>query len=110
MANDTMVAGGPHIRTARAEVDKALAARPRADGHTLSAASHALSAARDEMTLRQRETGATPESRRRLEHVNAAISVVLGAHFPLGEVPWQELEKVRDWLAGLADDEGDHGR
>ena len=32
------------------------------------------------MALRQRETGATSETRRQIEHVNAAISVVLGAH------------------------------
>ena len=107
MANDTAVAGSTHIRSALAEVDKALAARPHTDGHIFSVAAHALAAARDDMTLRQRETGSTAETRRRIEHVNAAISVVLGAHFPLGEVPWQELEKARDWLAGLIGDEGD---
>src|SRR3954471_4019515 len=92
-------------RSALAELDKALAAKPKVDGHTLSAAAHNLSLLRDSIAERQREQGQTPDSRRRLEHVNAVISVVLGVHFPLGSVPWDELEKARGWLAKLADDE-----
>jgi hypothetical protein len=86
---------------ALAELDKALAAKPEVDGHVFSAAAHFLSLHRDGMAARQRETGATSESRRSLEHVNAVISVVLGAHFPLGSVPWTELEKARGWLIEL---------
>ena len=56
------------------------------------------------MAARQRKLGQNPDSRRRLEHVNAIISVVLGTHFPLGSVPWDELEKARNWLAKLADE------
>jgi hypothetical protein len=92
-------------RTALAELDKALAAKPRVDGHTLSAVAHSLSLLRDSIAMRQREVGQTQDSRRRLEHVNAVISVVLGVHFPLGSVPWDELEKARDWLSRLADEE-----
>lgn len=92
-------------RTALAELDKALAAKPRVDGHTLSAATHHLSLLRDSIAVRQREVGQTPDSRRRLEHVNAVVSVVLGVHFPLGSIPWDELEKARGWLATLAGEE-----
>jgi hypothetical protein len=92
-------------RTALAELDKALAAKPTVDGHILSAAVSNLSALRDSIAMHQRKLGQTPNSRRRLEHVNAVISVVLGVHFPLGSVPWDELEKARDWLAKVADDE-----
>jgi hypothetical protein len=92
-------------RTALAELDTALAAKPRADGHALSAAAHNLALLRDSIAVRQRELGPTPDSRRRLEHVNAVISVVLGVHFPLGDVPWDELKKARGWLATLADEE-----
>jgi hypothetical protein len=91
-------------RAALAEVDRALAAKPRADGHALSAAAHNLSLLRDSIAVRQRELGPTPDSRRHLEHVNAVISVVLGVHFPLGDLPWDELAKARDWLARLADE------
>jgi hypothetical protein len=34
--------------------------------------------------------------------VNAAISVIVGGQFPLGSVPWPEIEKVRNDLATLA--------
>jgi hypothetical protein len=87
---------------ALAIIDKVLETKPHVEGHELSTAAHVLSQLRDGMASRQREAGATPDSRRRLEHVNAVISVVLGVHFPLGSVPWDELEKARDWLAGLA--------
>jgi hypothetical protein len=96
-------------RTALAQLGKALAAQPRVDGHALSAAAHSLSRLRDSIAVRQREVGQTPDSRRRLKHVNAVISVVLGVHFPLGSVPWDELEKARGWLATLADEESGQG-
>jgi hypothetical protein len=90
---------------ALAEIDKALAGKPRIDGHALSAAAHHLSVLRNGMAEEQREHGETQEARRRLEHVNAVISVVLGVHFPLGSTPWPELEKARDWLVNLTDEE-----
>ncbi len=99
MANDIQSA-----HAALAELDKALAAKPEVDGHIFSRAAHELSSLRDGMASRQREVGATANSRRRLEHVNAVISVVLGAHFPLGSVPWEELQKARNWLAKLTDE------
>jgi hypothetical protein len=91
----------PHLQAALHELDKALAAKPHVDGHTFSIAAHELSLLRDGMAARQRQTGPTASSRRRLEHVNAVISVVLGVHFPLGSVPWDELQKARDWLAAV---------
>lgn len=43
----------------------------------------------------------TPESRRRLEHMNSVLTVVLGGHCPLGSSSWEEIEKVRTWLKNL---------
>ena len=95
----------PSARAALDELDKALADKPHLEGHTFSAAAHELSLLRDRIAARQRERGATPESRRRLEHVNAVISVVLAGHFPLGSVSWPDLDKSREWLAKLVVDE-----
>jgi hypothetical protein len=100
------VANEAIARPALDKLDKALAAKPHPDAHAFSAAAHELSLLRDRMAAHQREIGATVDSRRRLEHVNAVISVVLAGHFPLGSVPWPELEKARDWLAKLADEAG----
>jgi len=46
-------------------------------------------------------------SRVRLGKVNALISVVLAGHFPLGSVPWPELERARGVLAEITS--GQHG-
>jgi hypothetical protein len=94
---------------ALAELNKALREKPHLEGHTLSMAAHELSLLRDRIAGQQDEAGADPDSLRQLEHVNAAISVVMGAHFPLGNIPWAELEKARDWLAALADDPAGKG-
>ncbi len=87
-------------REALAELDRALAAKPHAEGHTFSMAALHLSQLRDRMAAERRTDAA---GRRRLEHVNAVISVVLAGHFPLGAVPWAELEKARGWLADLVE-------
>jgi hypothetical protein len=99
------VTGESHARIALAELDKVLSAKPHVDGPMLSVAVHELSLLRNMMATRQHKVGATTDTRRRLEHVNAVISVVLGVHFPLGSVPWAELEKARGWLAKLIDDD-----
>ena len=88
------------------ELDRALAARPHAEGHTFSEAAVKLCLLRDQLAAGQRQAGATARTRQRLEHVNAVISVVLAGHFPLGSVPWPELEKARAWLADLVSDGG----
>jgi len=38
---------------------------------------------------------------KRLGHLNAVISVVMGVQFPLGDPPWGKLENARRWLAEL---------
>ena len=90
-----------HLDAAAAAIDQALAERPEGDGALFSQAAVHLSAARDLMAKAQRAHGATDASRRALEHVNAVISIVLACHFPLGGIPWDELEKCRAWLGRI---------
>jgi hypothetical protein len=92
------------LREALVSIDQALAERPQGDGALFSSAALHLSAARDSIAAQQRIDGSTTESRRRLEHVNAVISVVLACRFPLGAIPWSELEKGRAWLKDLTGD------
>ena len=91
------------LREALCAIDQALAEKPEGDGALFSSAALHLSAARDAIAAHQRAHGATPESRRRLEHVNAVISVVLACRFPLGAIQWGELEKGRAWLKDLSE-------
>ena len=90
------------LREALAAVDQALAERPHKEGHTFSAAARHLCAIRDALLDQAPSDG----RRRQLDHVNAVISVVLAGHFPLGAVPWRELELARGWLAELSAGEG----
>ncbi len=92
------------LHQALAAVDQALAERPHKEGHTFSAATRHLCALRDAMLEQRRNQPWPHQSQRQLDHVNAVISIVLAGHFPLGAVPWQELELARNWLADLARD------
>lgn len=91
------MAEGQAGRDALRHIDKALADRPKRDGATLKAALQALATFRDHLVARHRADGGArfPPT---LEHVNAVISVVMAAEFPIGEVQWAELEKARGWL------------
>jgi formate dehydrogenase major subunit len=82
-------------------IDALLADKPDKVGHDFSEATRRLCAWRDQFIQRWRQTH-SDEDRRNLERVNAAISVVVGGQFPLGSVPWTEIEKVRGDLADLA--------
>ena len=99
-ASDAGVKDGPGRKALR-HIDQALAEKPKKNDHALSAATLCLTEFRDQMIGQRREYGAASHSDERLEEVNAVISVVMGLHFPLGDPPWQELEKARGWLVKL---------
>ncbi|GJE41537.1 hypothetical protein [Methylobacterium soli] len=87
-------------RRALAALDRVLAQRPQKDDHGFSQATQCLSAFRDELIGAHRRQACTREQ---LVHLNGVISVVLAGHFPLGDVPWGELDKARDWLKALVE-------
>lgn len=86
---------------ALAAMDRILAHRPRKDGHDFSEATSSLCELRDRLIRRQGNADSSPRERERLERLNAVISVVVGGHFPLGAIPWDEIEKARAWMADL---------
>lgn len=79
-------------------IDKVLSEKPDRVGHDFSEATRYLSAYRDELVSTFRRTSAEAD-RKRLEQVNSVISVIVGGHYPLGPVPWPEIEKARALLA-----------
>jgi hypothetical protein len=91
-------------RRALEELHRAMVNRPRTDGHAFSESARHLSLLRDGLARQQRRQGPTAVSRKRLEHVNAIISVVLAGHFPLGAIPWDELDKARAWLTDITNE------
>ncbi|HEV7440112.1 MAG TPA: hypothetical protein VGN94_10890 [Methylobacterium sp.] len=86
--------------TALAALDRVLARRPEKDDHGFSQATMCLSAFRNTLISGHRRQACTRE---RLVHLNGVISVVLAGHFPLGDVPWGELDKAREWLNALVE-------
>jgi hypothetical protein len=97
------VASSAPGRKALEHIDQVLAERPKKNDHVLSQATMCLSEFRDRLVSDLRLAGITPAQRKQLDHVNAVITVVLGIHFPLGEIPWTELEKARAWLAEVVE-------
>lgn len=91
---------------ALAAIDQVLADRPDKVGHDFSAATRHLAVWRDWLAERWRHSGA-PHDRRALERVNAALSVLLGGQFPLGQVPWPEIARIRQDASELANADGD---
>ena len=82
---------------ALAALDDALRQQPHADPVAFGAAARNLVALRDQVC----DERAGPLRRKRLNHVNAALSMVLAGLFPLGPVPWHEIEAARTWLADV---------
>lgn len=72
-------------------------------GNDFSETTRLLCGWRDILIQAQRREGPTPASRARLQALNGVLSAVLGGHFPLGDIPWPQVEKARDVLAGLLD-------
>jgi formate dehydrogenase major subunit len=87
-------------------IDRVLADRPNKVGHDFSGATRHLAIWRDILAHRWRQSAAERD-RRALDKVNAALSVILGGQFPLGEVPWPEIERVREDLRDLVNAEVD---
>jgi hypothetical protein len=90
--------------SALAALDKVLAQKPHKDDHGLSATMQCLTRFRDEVIAVQRTRPCTHAERQTLARLNSVIGVVFAAHFPLGTVPWGEVEKARGWLADLAEE------
>lgn len=88
-------------RAALGKIDEVIAKRPEKDDYVLSDATQDLCRYRDTLIEDVRRPRSGARERERLEHVNGVLTVVFGTHFTLGETPWDELSKARDWLAAL---------
>ena len=81
-------------------LDKVIADKPHKVGADFSATTRHLCAYRDALIAQCRVPGdeETHPVRERLGRVNAVISTVLAGHFPLGPIPWAEIETAREQL------------
>ena len=90
-------------KTALDALDAVIADKPRKAGHDFTAATKHLTRFRDELITRHRAAGdgERHEVRAQLTRVNAVISTVLAGHFPIGPIPWPEIEKARAMFAEI---------
>jgi len=95
------VANDVHAAALQA-IDRLLAERPEKVGPDFAEATRRLVALRDAQIERVRFGTAGPEQRR-LAAINAVLSVVIGGHFPLGGIPWPQIEKAREVLARVSE-------
>lgn len=86
-------------REALEALNEAIGDAPRRNGHAFSRAATCLSAYREELIAQHGLQGEA--NRQRLSRVNAVLSLVLAGHFPLGDAPWDDIKKGRDWLSEL---------
>ena len=91
-------------RKALQHVARILEQRPKKDDHELSYLTRCLGDFRAELIDKQNGEGATHADRTRLSHLNAILSVAMAMHFPIGNPPWEEFEKMRAWLTTLVDE------
>lgn len=86
-------------RKALDALDKALAEKPKKAGEAFSQATEHLCVLRDMMIGGLRDGQRADHDR--LGRLNAIISTALAGHFPIGNVPWDEVEHARGALKEL---------
>lgn len=89
-----------HGKRALRLVDKLLAEKPEKDSHDFSDATRCLTAFRDELVEDWRASR-SDAARERMAKANAVLSVIVGGHYPRGDVPWQHILLARKELAAL---------
>jgi len=89
-------------RAALHALDAALDSKPKKDGPDFATTTEHLCVMRDIMIrdLRDQPTA----DRGKLERLNAIISTSLAGHFPLGNIPWDEVQHAREKLKQLIAD------
>ncbi len=94
----------PHPgRKALGHVARVLEQKPTKDDHELSLITQCLAPFRAELIERSKGKAPSHEARECLAHLNGIVSVVMAMHFPIGQPPWEELEKAKGWLEALVE-------
>ncbi len=85
-------------------LDRALAARPHLDGQAFTDATQPMCAYRDELRHIVRATPDDLAARRRLKAANLAVTLLLAGHFPTAEIPWAQIEGLREHVVAMRRD------
>ena len=88
----------PRLDAAMKALDRALAARPRRDGQAFTEATRPMCAYRDDLRHAVRAAPDDLAARRKLKAANLAVTLMLAGHFPLGDMPWDQIAALREHL------------
>ncbi len=94
----------PRLKASLEALDRAIAARPHRDGQAFAEATKPMCAYRDELRHALRAAPDDLSIRRRLKAANLAVTLMLAGHFPLGDMPWSQIEALRDHLEAMRQD------
>ncbi len=94
----------PRLDASVEALGRAIAARPRRDGQAFTEATRPMCAYRDELRHALRAAPDDLAIRRRLKAANLAVTLMLTGHFPLGDMPWDQIEVLRDHLETMRRD------
>ncbi|WP_174301536.1 hypothetical protein [Caulobacter sp. S45] len=94
----------PRLDESLAALDRALAARPHRDGQAFTEATKPMCAYRDELRYALRKAPDDLAKRRQLKAANLAVTLMLAGHFPLGDMPWDQIEALRGHLEAMQRD------
>jgi len=87
-------------------LDRVLAQKPEKNGHDFCATIRCLTGLREALLTERRAGAPGSVSGDQLSRLNAVISAVLGGEFPIGRVPWEQVEAARRSYAALLDEWG----
>ena len=94
----------PRLDASLEALDRALAARPHRDGQAFTEATKPMCAYRDDLRHAVRAAPDDLEARRRLKAANVAVTLMLAGHYPLGDMPWDRIEALREHLEAMRRD------
>ena len=94
----------PRLEASVEALDRALSQRPHRDGQAFTDATKPMCAYRDELRHAVRAAPDDLAVRRQLKAANLAITLMLAGHFPLGDMPWDQIEILRGHLEAMRRD------
>ncbi len=94
----------PHLDASLEALDRAIAARPQRDAQAFTEATVPMCAYRDRLRHALRAAPQDLAVRQRLKAANVAVTLMLAGHFPLGDMPWGQIEALRDHLHAMQRD------
>ena len=101
MPSETTLSAKAEGQAALEALDRALAQKPKRDGHAFADMTEHLCTMRDLLIGHGRRDGELPPL---LGRLNSVISTALAGHFPLGNTPWSEVEHARGVLERLIEE------